>query len=93
MIDEVDEKSFNIHPIVSSFNVPVNLISAKKNINIKQSLIFLNTGLISKREINLLYSKKIETVISEIIRIIPNSKLNKRFIAIQVILKNKLIHK
>lgn len=93
MIDEVDEKSFNIHPIVSSFNVPVNLISAKKNINIKQSLIFLNTGLTSKREINLLYSKKIETVISEIIRIIPNSKLNKRFIAIQVILKNKLIHK
>ena len=91
MVDEkksIDIKKINL---TNTFKVPVSFISAKKNLNINEVLLSINSNNITKKEIILNYSKRIENIIKECLKLNFTSSVNKRFLVIQSILGNTIV--
>ncbi|MGL4951790.1 MAG: ferrous iron transport protein B [Mycoplasma sp.] len=92
MVDELKNKKINKLALTKEFKVLVNEISAKKNLNVKESLIpILNNNLTKPKPLHINYSEKIEKFINQIEGLIPDHSISKRFIAIQIISNNSYI--
>lgn len=91
MVDEdIRFKEINDFEISHKLKTPVSFVSSKKNFNLNSSITKLNhPNLMSPFYIK--YNKKIERFIDAVIPFIHNTKLSKRFIAVQYICNNEYI--
>lgn len=92
MCDEIKDSKIKIHKLESKFNVPVSLISAKKNINIKNSL---NSVILDNpkphKDFIIAYDIKIEKIIEKFAKNIPENKISPRFLIIEALNNNNTI--
>lgn len=92
MIDEGNPKSINTLKLTRKLGVDIELISCYKNTNIKNSVNnILNINLKANFKID--YGYQVEHAIKNIEEIINfDTKVNKRFYAIQYLLNNNYVH-
>ncbi len=93
MIDELENVDINDIWLTSKFKVMVNQMSAKSNINVKQSLLPIHAGNIKRGPaLKINYSTKIESIISTLENVIPNhNNLSKRSLIIQALNGNNVV--
>ncbi len=93
MVDELENVDINDIWLTSKFKVMVNQMSAKSNINVKQSLVPIHAGNIKKAPtLKINYPQKIEAIINQFSKYLPEHKnLSKRSIIIQALNENKIV--
>ncbi len=85
MVDEAKEQKINFKKIELLFNVPVSLVSAKKNHNLSTAISQIKNEIKSKKfKIN--YGKKIESFLKEWENVVINKKISNRFILLEALL-------
>lgn len=91
MIDELENKHLNAFHLTKFLGVPVNLVVARKNIGVSQSIATLLTHSPFKKPFVIDYGEKIETIIKGIMPLLPSLKVSTRFLAIQYLTKNAAV--
>ena len=95
MIDELNDYNVSVFNLSRKLKVPVTLTSATKNIGVKASINqLINTSSNSNNLFKLKYTEDVEQLISNIEQILCDicTNLNTRFLAIQYLEGNYIIH-
>lgn len=93
MIDESKKQFFDSFKLLNLFKTPISFLSAKKNININESIKKMIEGHQVLSPFVLTYSKKIEEFIKLASALLPKHNVSNRFLIIQYLLDNCFILK